>query len=95
MDFDLARTGAPPVWELRLYVAGISPKCLAALARLEQVCEECTSGAYRVEMIDVLESSQLPAVMRRLPAPLRQVVADLRGGEGALVGLDLQPACLD
>jgi circadian clock protein KaiB len=81
-----------PVWELRLYVAGRSTKCTAALAELDRVCEERLAGAYRVEVIDILENSQLPASVGRLPAPMRQIIRALFSGEGALVGLDLRPA---
>jgi circadian clock protein KaiB len=89
------------VWELRLYVAGKSPKSLAAFANLKRICEEHLPGRYRIEVIDLLEHPQLaagdqivaiPTLVRRLPEPLCRIVGDLRNTERTLVGLQLRPA---
>jgi circadian clock protein KaiB len=82
----------PPIWELRLYVAGRSARCVAALAHLDRVCEEHLDGKYRVEVIDLLENAHLPGFVSKLPAPIREVVDDLFESERVLVGLDLRPA---
>jgi circadian clock protein KaiB len=88
-------------WELRLYVAGQSPKSVAAFANLKKICEEHLSGKYSIEVIDLLQKPQLaagdqivaiPTLVRRLPEPLRRIVGDLRNTERALVGLNLRPA---
>ena len=84
------------VWELRLYVAGQTPKCLAAHIRLRALCEEHVPGRYHIQLIDLLEQPQLaeeheilaiPTVIRRLPLPIRKVVGDLADSERALAGL--------
>ena len=91
---------APKTWELRLYVAGQSPKSAAAFANLKRICEEHLAGRYHIEVIDLLVKPQLagddqilaiPTVIRRLPAPLRRIIGDLSNTERALVGLDLRP----
>lgn len=88
-------------WELRLYVAGQSPKSVAAFANLKKICDEHLSGKYSIEVIDLLQKPQLaagdqivaiPTLVRRLPEPLRRIVGDLRNTERALVGLNLRPA---
>ena len=33
---------------LRLYVAGQSPKCLAAFSNLKKICEEHLQGKYKI-----------------------------------------------
>jgi len=90
----------PEVWELRLYVAGQTPKSVAAFMNLKKICEEHLAGRYRIEVIDLLEHPQLaagdqivaiPTLVRKLPEPLRKIVGDLRNTERALVGLNLVP----
>ncbi len=89
------------VWVLRLYVAGQTPKSLAAFANLKKICEEHLSGKYRIEVIDLLEHPQLargdqivavPTLVRQLPPPLRKIIGDLSNTEKVLVGLDIKPA---
>ncbi len=88
------------VWELRLYVAGQTPKSLAAFANLKKFCEEHLAGRYRIEVIDLVEQPQLargdqifavPTLVRKLPEPLRKIIGDLSNTEKVLVGLDLRP----
>jgi circadian clock protein KaiB len=87
------------VWELRLYVAGQTPKCLTAFENLKKICEEYLAGQYRIEVIDLLEQPQLargdkilaiPTVVRKLPVPIRKLIGDLSNTERVLVGLDLR-----
>jgi circadian clock protein KaiB len=90
-------------WELRLYVAGQTAKSLTAFANLKKLCEEYLTGQYSIEVIDLLEQPQLaagdeivaiPTLVRKLPAPLRKIVGDLRDAERTLVGLQLRPVDL-
>jgi circadian clock protein KaiB len=87
-------------YNLRLYVAGNTPKSAAALVNLKQICEEHLAGRYRIEVIDLLENPQLaagdqilavPTLVRRLPPPLKRIIGNLSDSERVLVGLDLQP----
>jgi len=91
----------PETWELRLYVAGQSPKSITAFANLKRICDEHLAGRYRIEIIDLLQHPQLaagdqivaiPTLVRKLPEPLRRIVGDLSNTERALVGLNLRPA---
>jgi circadian clock protein KaiB len=88
------------VWDLRLYVAGQTPRCLMALANLKRICEEHLAGGYHLEVIDLLENPKLaagdqilavPTLVRRLPTPVRKIIGDLSGSERVLVGLDFRP----
>ncbi|HYX26395.1 MAG TPA: circadian clock KaiB family protein [Thermoanaerobaculia bacterium] len=90
----------PEVCELRLYVAGQTPKSVTALANLKRLCEEHLAGHYRIEVIDLLQQPQLargdqilaiPTLVRRLPSPIRKIIGDLSNTERVLVGLDLRP----
>lgn len=86
-------------WDLKLYVAGQTPKSVAAVANLKKLCEEHLSGRYRVEVIDLVKNPQLargdqilaiPTLVRRLPEPMRKIIGDLSNQERVLVGLDVR-----
>ena len=88
-------------WNLRLYVAGQTPRSIAAFSNLKKICEEHLSGKYHIEVIDLLEKPQLasgdqilaiPTLVRKLPSPIRKIIGDLSDTERVLVGLDLRPA---
>ena len=87
-------------WQLRLYVAGETPRSVAALKNLHEICEAHLKGAYEIEVIDLLERPQLaqgeqivaiPTLERRLPEPVRMIIGDLSNTERVLIGLDLKP----
>ena len=89
----------PEVWELRLYVAGQTPKSTRAFANLKTLCDERLKDRYRIEVIDLLKHPQLargdqivaiPTLVRQLPQPIRKVVGDLSNTLRVLVGLDLR-----
>ncbi len=86
-------------WELRLYVAGQTPKSLLAFANLKRICEDHLAGEYRIEVIDLLKKPQLakgdqilalPTLVRKLPEPVKKIIGDLSDTEQVLVGLDLR-----
>jgi circadian clock protein KaiB len=88
------------LWELRLYVAGQTPKSLTAFANLKAICEEHVPGRYAIEVNDLLVNPQLaegdqiiaiPTLVRKLPVPIRKIIGDLSNTERVLVGLDLRP----
>ena len=87
-------------YNLRLYVAGQTPKSLAAIANLKKLCEEHLQGMYTIEVIDLLLKPQLaagdqilavPTLVRRLPPPIKRIIGNLSDSERVLVGLDIQP----
>jgi len=87
-------------YNLRLYVAGQTPKSLAAIANLRIICEDHLAGRYTIEVIDLLKTPQLaqgdqilalPTLVRRLPPPIKRVIGTLSDTERVLVGLDIQP----
>lgn len=88
-------------WQLRLYVAGKTPKSLTAFGNLKQICENHLKGRYCIEVIDLVEQPHLskgdqilaiPTLVRKLPPPVRKIIGDLSDTERVLVGLDLRPA---
>ena len=88
------------IFILRLYVAGQTPKSIAAFANLKKICEEHLAGRYQIEVIDLLENPHLargdqilaiPTLVKKLPPPVRKIIGDLSNTERVLIGLDLLP----
>lgn len=91
---------APWDWELRLYVAGPTPKSLAAFRNIEQLCEEHLAGRYHIEVIDLMKNPQLaqtdqilavPTLVRKQPLPIRKIIGTLSNTERVLAGLEIRP----
>ena len=95
-------SGAPKgIWQLRLYVAGQTPKSVTALSNLKKICKTHLRRRYSIEVIDLVAQPQLsrgdqilaiPTLVRKLPVPVRKIIGDLSDTERVLVGLDLRPS---
>ena len=90
----------PEKYELRLYVAGHTPKAERAFRNLHKICDEHLAGRYSIEVIDLIENPALgrgdqilalPTLVRKLPTPIKKIIGDLSNPERVLVGLDLRP----
>lgn len=90
-----------PEWLLRLYVAGVTPRSVAAFTNLKRICETYLEGQYEIEVVDLLVTPALakgdqivavPSVVRQLPPPVKKIIGDLANMERVLVGLDLRSA---
>jgi circadian clock protein KaiB len=88
-------------YNLRLYVAGQTPKSIAAIANLKKLCEAHLPGRYTIEVIDLMKDPALaqrdqivaiPTLIRQLPEPLKRIIGDLSNAEKVLVGLDIAPS---
>ena len=86
-------------YTLRLYIAGKTPRSVAALDNLKKICEEHLAGRYKLQVVDLLENPQLargdqilaiPTLVRKLPMPMRRIIGDLSNTERVLVGLDIR-----
>lgn len=91
--------GVEPSYDLRLYVAGQTPRSLQALSNLKRICDEHLSGQFRITIIDLLKKPQLaagdqilaiPTLVRAIPKPMRKIIGDLSNTERVLVGLDVR-----
>lgn len=89
---------AAEFWHLRLYVAGQTPKSLAALASLNEICETHLHGKYRIEVIDLIVHPELaradqivaiPTLIRKFPPPMKRIIGDLSNKHRTLVGMEL------
>ncbi len=90
--------GSSGTYELRLYIAGQTPRSLTAIANLQKFCEGRLAGQYHIEVIDLVEKPKLasrdqilaiPTLVRRSPGPVRKIIGDLSNMERVLAELDL------
>src|ERR1700733_877654 len=87
-------------WQLRLYIAGQTPKSIKALHNIKKYAEEHLAGIYSIEIVDLLVNPQLaegdqilavPTLVRKFPEPIRKIIGDLSNEERVLVGLNIKP----
>ncbi len=87
-------------FELRLYIAGQTPRSITALKNITKYCNEHLNGKYTIEVIDLLKNPQLaegdqifaiPTLVRKVPQPIRKIIGDLSNEEKVLVGLNIRP----
>jgi circadian clock protein KaiB len=95
---------AKETWELRLYIAGQTPKSILALRNITRYCREHLDGKYKIEIIDLLVNPSLaegdqifaiPTLVRKVPEPLRKIIGDLSNEEKVLVGLNIRPVAVN
>ncbi len=86
-------------WNLRLYIAGQTPKSITALTNLKKICEQHLANQYSIEIIDLVRNPQLarndqifaiPTLVRNLPTPIKKIIGDLSNTEKVLLGLDME-----
>jgi circadian clock protein KaiB len=96
----MPETTGSPDYNLRLYVAGQTPKSVAAIANLKKLCERHLAGRYNVQVIDLMKDPAraqrdqivaIPTLIRQLPEPIKRVIGDLSNAERVLLGLDIEP----
>jgi circadian clock protein KaiB len=95
-----SNTSKKKLWQLRLYVAGQTPKSVLALKNINKYCKEHLEGQYSIEIVDLLKNPQLaegdqifaiPTLVRKVPEPIRKIIGDLSNEEKVLVGLNIRP----
>ena len=85
--------------ELRLYIAGQTPKSVSALQNINRYCKENLDGKYSIEVLDLLKNPQLaegdqifaiPTLVRKVPGPIYKIIGDLSNEEKVLAGLNIK-----
>lgn len=96
----MSEAAGTPDYNLRLYVAGQTPKSVAAIANLKKLCDRHLAGRYNMQVIDLMKDPALaqrdqivaiPTLIRHLPEPIKRVIGDLSNAERVLIGLDIVP----
>lgn|SRR5262245_47984439 len=87
-----------PFYELRLYIAGLTPQSQRAIKNVKAVCQEHLAERYDLKIIDIYQQPILakgeqiiavPTLIKHLPQPLRKLIGNMADAETLLVGLDL------
>lgn len=85
-------------YNLRLYVAGQTPKSVAALSNLRRLCEKYLSGRYRLDVVDLMMDPTLaqrdgiiaiPTLVRYVPEPIKRIIGDLGNSDRVLTRLGI------
>nr|WP_281054930.1 circadian clock KaiB family protein [Thiocystis violascens] len=80
-------------------MASLTPRSMAAIRSVKEVCEKHLQGRYELEVIDIYEHPTLakgeqivaaPTLIKQLPLPLRRLIGDMADEQRVLVGLDLR-----
>ena len=100
-----ASNGQPPQtdghvaqWNLRLYVAGQTPRSLTAFKNLKDICEEYLKDRYELEIIDIYQQPEiaineqviaLPMLIKKAPGMERKLIGDMSDKTKVLKGLEI------
>jgi circadian clock protein KaiB len=88
-------------YNLRLYVAGQTPKSMAAIANIRKLCDQYLPGRCTIDIVDLMKEPSLaqrhqilaiPTLIRELPEPIRRIIGDLSDTRRVLLGLDIDHA---
>jgi circadian clock protein KaiB len=100
MNDTTAQTVQEAAWHFRLYIAGQTPKSLAAISNLHSICNAYLLENCHIEVVDLLKTPHLaerdnviaiPTLVRLIPAPVRKIIGDLSDMEKTRIGLQLKP----
>jgi circadian clock protein KaiB len=95
-----AKNESRKMFRLRLYVTGQTPRSVASVQNLREVCDEYLAGRFELEVIDIYQQPELareahiiavPTLVKSLPLPFRKLVGDLSNHHQVVLGLDLKP----
>ena len=93
------RAAATTVVVMRLYIANSAPNSLKAIANLEAICKRHLRGAFKLEIIDVLEFPQraladgilvTPSLAKLSPSPGAKIVGNLSDRSNVLHALGIK-----
>ncbi len=86
-------------YNLRLYVAGQTPKSIAAITNIRNLCDQYLPGRYTIDIVDLMTDPALaqhhqivaiPTLIRELPEPIKRIIGDLSNTQRVLMGLDIE-----
>lgn len=96
-----AHGGQTDRYELRLYVAGTTPRSVRAVQNVKRILETELPGHYMLEIIDVYQQPArakedqivaIPTLVKESPLPRRKLIGDLSVEEQVRKGLGLPAA---
>jgi circadian clock protein KaiB len=92
------RTPKSPVFLLRLYVTGQTPRSTDSIRNLKEICDKYLTGQFELEVVDIYQQPEraqeaqivaAPTLVKSLPPPLRKLIGDLSNRDDVLTGLGI------
>ena len=83
-----------------MYVSGAAPRSAQALETVRRLCDEELPGQVELQVVDVTDEPAradrdgivaVPTLVKRQPAPPRQLVGELADADRVRAGLDMNP----
>jgi circadian clock protein KaiB len=87
-----------PGYDLCLYIAGQTPRSIAAICNLRTLCETYLSGRYRLDVIDLMAEPgraqhdgiiAIPTLVRRWRGAVTRIIGDLSNSKRVLTRLNI------
>jgi circadian clock protein KaiB len=84
-------------YDLYLYIAGSSARSQRAIANIKKICEDSLQGICSLKVVDIFQQPQaakddqifaVPALIKKMPAPIRLFVGDMSNIEDILAALE-------
>ncbi len=85
-------------YNLRLYVAGSTPRSMLAVKNIRNICERHLAGLYDLEVVDIYQHPEAaagaqiiaaPTLIKLAPGPARRAIGDLSNEQKVLSTLSL------
>jgi circadian clock protein KaiB len=83
---------------LQLYVAGMSPRSMAAIENIQKFCSELLENSFELEIIDLYKQPELasqqqiifsPSLIKHLPLPKKTLVGSFSDTDRVIKGLGI------
>jgi circadian clock protein KaiB len=83
----------------KLYVAGMTPNSMLAIANTRKLCEQHLKGRYELKVIDIYQQPELakkeqiiatPTLVKKHPLPLWRLVGDMSDTGRFIAGIGMK-----
>jgi circadian clock protein KaiB len=90
-----------PGYVLSLYVSGATPRSLAAIRNVKNICDASLPGGCTLEIVDIFQQPDraaldqvvaVPMLVKQFPLPMRRLIGTLSDTRHALHALGLTPS---
>lgn len=86
------------VYVFRLFITGILPNSVRAIANIKSICNKYLNNNYELEIVDIYqlpdmalseEIIAIPVLIKRFPLPEKRLIGDLSDTAKVMKALDL------
>lgn len=98
-DGKVKRHSKRKMFVFHLFVAGMSPKSLEAISKLEALFKQSFIGDFEFKVTDIYQTPKVaktegviavPTLIKKLPPPIRRFIGDMPNTKRVLLGLDIK-----